>query len=49
MRNKIKKIVSVCLVSILKALAKGGSVKIKVKKYVRPANEDVMCVYSSLA
>lgn len=35
--------------TVATALSKGGSVKIKVKKYIRPANGEVLCVYSGIS
>lgn len=35
--------------TVARALSKGGSVKLKVKKYIRPANGEVLCVYSGIS
>ena len=35
--------------TVATALSKDGSVKLKVKKYIRPANGEVLCVYSGIS
>lgn len=35
--------------TVSRALVRGGSVKLRVKKYVRPASGQVLCVYSGIA